>query len=64
MKETSKKLDSPDFWRISNRVLKKCKSDRPPQFKGPKVLSTLSDKIKFFTVTFSKNSDVDNSDIS
>ena len=41
---TSKKLDSRDFWRIANSVLKKGKSAIPALFNDPEVLSSASDK--------------------
>ena len=41
---TSQKLGSRDFWRIANSVLNKGKSDIPPLFNGPEVLSSASDK--------------------
>ena len=37
---TSQKLGSQDFWRIANNVLNKGKSDIPPLFNGPEVLSS------------------------
>ena len=40
---TSQKPGSHDFWRIANSVLKG-KSAIPPQFNGPEVLSSASDK--------------------
>ena len=40
-------------------VLKKGKSAIPPLFKGPEVLSSASDKAKFFPENFSKNSNLD-----
>ena len=36
----------------------------PPQFSGPEVLCTASDKAKLFAENFSKNSNLDDSDIS
>ena len=41
---TFKKLDSRDFWRIANSVLKKGKSAIPALFNDPEVLSSASDK--------------------
>ena len=61
---TSQKLGSLDFWRIANSVLNKGKSAIPPLFNGPEVLSSASDKAKLFAENFSKNSDLDDSDIS
>ena len=61
---TSQKLGSRDFWRIANSVLNKGKSAIPPQFNGPEVLSTASDKAKLFVKNFSKNSNLDDSGIS
>ena len=61
---TSQKLGSRDFWRIANSVLTKGKSAIPPQFNGPEVLSSASDKAKLFAKNFSKNSNLDDSGIS
>ena len=61
---TSQKLCSRDFWRIANSVLNKGKSAIPPLFNRPEVLSFASDKAKLFTKNFSKNSNLDDSDIS
>ena len=61
---TSQKLGSWDFWRIANSVLNKGKSAIPPLFNGPEVLSSASDKAKLFAENFSKNSNLDDSDIS
>ena len=49
---TSQKLGSRDFWRIANSVLNKGKSAIPPQFHGPEVLSSASDKAKLFAKIF------------
>ena len=49
---TSQKLGPRDFWRIVNSVLEKGKSDIPPLFNGPEVLSSASDKVKLFSKTF------------
>ena len=61
---TSQKLGSRDFWRIANSVINKGKSARPPLFNGPEVLSSASDKAELFAKNFSKNSNLDDSDIS
>ena len=61
---TSQKLDSQDFWRIANSVFSKGKSALPPLFNGPEVLPFPSDKAKLFAENFSKNSNLDDSDIS
>ena len=61
---TSQKLGSREFWRIANSVLNKGKSAIPPLFKGPKVLSSASDKAKLFAKIVSKNSNLDDSVIS
>ena len=61
---TSQKLGSRDFWRIANSVLSKGKSAIPPLFNGPQVLPSASDKVKLFAKNFSKNSNLDDSDIS
>ena len=60
----SQKLGSRDFWRIANSVLNKGKSAILPQFNGPEVLSSASDKAKLFAKNFSKNSNLDDSGIS
>ena len=61
---TPQKLGSLDFWRIANSVLNKGKSAIPPLFNGPEVLSSASDKVKFFAENVSKNSNLDDSGIS
>ena len=61
---TSQKLGSRDFWRIANSVLNKGKSAIPPLFNSPEVLSSASDKAKLFAENFSKNSNLDGSDVS
>ena len=61
---TSQKLGSRDFWRIANSVLNKGKSAIPPLFNSPEMLSFASDKAKLFAENFSKNSNLDDSDIS
>ena len=49
---------------IANSVLNKGKSAIPPLFNSPEVLSSASDKAKLFAENFSKNSNIDDSDIS
>ena len=61
---TSQKLGSRDFWGIANSVLNKGESATPPLFNDPEVLSSASDKAKLFAESFSKNSNLDDSDIS
>ena len=61
---TSQKFGSRDFWQIANSVLSKGKSAIPPLFIGPEVLSTVSDKAKFFAKNFSKDSNLDDSGVS
>ena len=58
---TSQKLDSSDFWLISNYVLNKGKSAIPPLLKGPEMLSSVSGKAKLFAENFCKNSNLDDS---
>ena len=58
---TSEKLGSRDFWRIANSVLDKDKSAIPPLFNAPEVRSSASDKAKYFSKNFSKNSNLDDS---
>ena len=58
------KLGSQDFWRIASSVLRKDKSAIPPLFNGLNVLSSASDQAKLFAKNFSKNSNLDDSDIS
>ena len=60
---TSQKLGSRNFWRIANSVLKKGKSAIPPLFNSPEVLCSASDKAKLFAENFSKNSNLDDSEI-
>ena len=45
-----------DFLRIANSVPNKGKSSIPPLFNGAELLSSTSDKAKFFAETFSDNS--------
>ena len=61
---TKTKVGSRDFWRIANSVLNQDKSAIPPLFNGPEVLSSASDKAKFFAKNFSENSNPDDSGIS
>ena len=61
---TSQKLGSCDFLRIANGVLNKGKSAMPPLFNGPEMLSSASDKAKFFAENFSMDSNLDDSGIS
>ena len=56
---TSQKRGSCNFWRIANIVLNKGKSAIPSLLNGPEVLSSASDKSKFFAENFSKNSNLD-----
>ena len=58
---TFQKHGSQDFWQIANSVLNKGKSAIPPLFHSPEVLSSASDKVKWFAKTFSKNSYLDDS---
>ena len=61
---SSQKLGSRDFWRITNSVLNKDKFTIPLLFNGPEVLTSASDKAKFFVENFSMNSNLDHSGIS
>ena len=61
---TSQKLGSHDFWQIANSALNKGKSVIPPLFNDLEVLPFASDKAKLFAENFSKNSNLDDSDIS
>ena len=61
---TSQKLGSCDIWQIPNSVLNKGKSAIPPIFNRLEVLSSASDKAKFFAENFSLNSNLDDSGIS
>ena len=49
---TSQKLDSHDFWQIDNSDLSK--SAITPLFNDPEVLSSASDKAKFFAENLEK----------
>ena len=60
----SQKRGSRNFWEVTNSVLNKGKSDLLPLLNGPEVLSFTSDKTKLFAKNFSKNSNLDESDIS
>ena len=61
---TSQKLGSRDFWRIAKSVFNKGKFAIPPLFNRPEVLSSASDKAKFFAENFSLNSNLDDSGVS
>ena len=61
---TSEKLGSQDFWRIASSVPNKGKSAIPSLFNGPELLSSASGKAKSFAENFSKNSNLDDLDIS
>ena len=61
---TSQTLGSGDIRRIANIALNKGKSAITPLFNSPEVLSFASDKAKFFTEDFYKNSNLDDSNIS
>ena len=60
----SKKLGFHDFWRIASSVLNKDISAIPALFSGLEILSSASDKAKYFAGNFSKNSNLDDSGIS
>ena len=49
---TSQTLGSQDFWRIANDVLNKGKSAISPLLNSLQVLSSASDKAKFFAKNF------------
>ena len=59
---TSQELGSKSFGQIVNSVLNKDKSVIPPLFNGPEVFSSASAKL--FAENSSKNSNLDDSDIS
>ena len=61
---TSQKLGCQYFWRIANSVLNKGKSFIPPLVNDSEMLSSAFDKAKLFTENFSRNSNLDDSDIS
>ena len=61
---TSQKLGPQNVWQIANSVVNKGKSAIRPLFNGTEVLSSASDKTKLFAENFSKNSNLDDSDIS
>ena len=56
-------LASQDSWQIANSVLNIGKSSIPPLFNNPEVFSYASDKSKLIAKNFSKNSNLDDSDI-
>ena len=63
-KESTKSpLASQDSWQIANSVLNIGKSSIPPLFNNPEVFSYASDKSKLIAKNFSKNSNLDDSDI-
>ena len=47
-----------------NSVLNKGKSDTPPLFNGPDLLSSAPEKAQLFSENFSKNSNLDDSGVS
>ena len=51
------------FWQIASNALNKGKSTIPCLFNGLQVLSSASNKAKLFTENFSKNSNLDESEI-
>ena len=61
---TYEKLSSWDFWQIPNSVLSKAESDIPPLFNNAEVLPSASHEAKLFPNSFSKNSNVDDLDVS
>ena len=61
---TSQKPGSCEFWQIADSVLSKGKSAILPLYNDPEVLSSTSDKEKLFAENFSKNSNLDDLDIS
>ena len=60
---TSQKLGSWDFWQIANSVPNKGKSAKAPIFNWSEVLSSGSDKAKYFAQNFLKNSKLDESGV-
>ena len=60
---TSLKFVSHYFWQILNSILCKSKSAIPPQFNSLEVLSSWSDKTKLIAKNFSKNSNLNNSNL-
>ena len=61
---TSQKLGSRDYWGIANSVVNKGKSVVPPLLNSLKMLSSAADKAKLFAKSFSKNPNLDDSDVS
>ena len=61
---TSQELGSRDFWQIANSVANKGKFAIPPLFNSPDVLSSASDKAKWFAKNFSNSSNLDDLGIS
>ena len=61
---TSQKRGSHDFWQIVNSVFNKVKSVIPSLFNRPEVLFSASNKARLFAKSFTKNSNLDDSDIS
>ena len=61
---TYEKLSSWHFWKIPNSVLSKAESDKPPLFNNAEVLPSASHEAKLFPNSFSKNSNVDDLDVS
>ena len=61
---TSQTLGSWDIWRNANSVINKAKSAIPPLFNSPEVFSYASNIAKLFAKNLSKNTNLDDSDIS
>ena len=61
---TYQKLSSWDFWQIPNSVLSKVESDIPPLFNNAEVLPSASHEAKLFPNSFSKNTNIDDLDVS
>ena len=59
-----RQLGCCDFWQIAHSVFNKGKSDTPPLFNGPEVLSSASHKAKLLAKKFSKHCNLEGSDIS
>ena len=52
-------LGSRQFWHITNKILNRGKSQIPPIFNGPEVLTSSKDKADLFCDCFSQNSTLD-----
>ena len=58
---STQKLGSREFWKIYNNIFRKGKSNTPPLFCDPEVVSCSKDKAELFARTFASNSTLNSS---